>query len=129
MNVTSTGMKEKEGLVVSTVGDRYWYKGGRYHREGGPAVEETDGFKKWYYHGINHRADGPAIIYPNGLSYWVVDDIFLDFDEVGIARGILSGEFFDKIPLYINHPKLKYFCQTALKGKDALQTNYESRGI
>ncbi len=44
--------------------------GGRWHRDGGPAMIWADGTQFWYQHGKPHRDDGPAVIYANGTRLW-----------------------------------------------------------
>ena len=54
-------------------GAKEWYLNGKYHREGGPAVEWSDGTKWWYLDGKRHREDGPAIEYPSGTKLWCLN--------------------------------------------------------
>ena len=50
----------------------HWYKNGRLHREGGPAITNTDGSnKEWYQNGKRHRLDGPARINYGTKEYWI----------------------------------------------------------
>jgi hypothetical protein len=51
-------------------GSKFWYRDGRLHREGGPAVERANGDKAWYHNGQCHREDGPAVEYANGDKAW-----------------------------------------------------------
>ena len=32
-------------------GDKFWHVNGNYHREGGPALEDSNGDKSWYLMG------------------------------------------------------------------------------
>ncbi|MEZ0224982.1 MAG: hypothetical protein ACAH83_10540 [Alphaproteobacteria bacterium] len=41
-------------------GTREWWRDGKRHRDGGPAIEWFDGTKVWFQHGKLHREDGPA---------------------------------------------------------------------
>jgi hypothetical protein len=41
-------------------GTREWWRDGKRHRDGGPAIEWFDGTKVWFQHGQIHREDGPA---------------------------------------------------------------------
>lgn len=53
---------------------KYWFRNGKIHRDGGPAVIYSNGYKVWYKNGFIHREDGPAIMYGNysGLAeYWL----------------------------------------------------------
>jgi len=52
---------KKSKLIIDEFGNKYWYKNGKLHKEGGPAVEHIDGYKAWYLNGKLHRVDGPAI--------------------------------------------------------------------
>ena len=49
-------------LRVDDNGNRRWYFEGEFHREDGPAIENSDGSKSWYRHGKLHRVvlSGPA---------------------------------------------------------------------
>src|SRR5271170_341509 len=51
-------------------GIKIWYKNGKRHRIGGPAVEFSDSTKHWYENGLRHRIDGPAIEFNNGRKMW-----------------------------------------------------------
>ena len=43
-----------------------------YHRDDGPAVENTNGNKYWLQYGKYHRLDGPAVECTNGyIQYWI----------------------------------------------------------
>ncbi|HNC55237.1 MAG TPA: hypothetical protein PLP33_07325 [Leptospiraceae bacterium] len=60
------------GIAEYSNGNREWYKEGKLHREGGPAVEYPIGTKLWFKEGKRHRLDGPAIEYSHGdKEYWV----------------------------------------------------------
>jgi len=51
-------------------GDKWWYKNGELHRDGGPAVVRGN-IEEWYQHGKLHRDDGgPAVEIKNGTKYW-----------------------------------------------------------
>ena len=41
--------------------DKRWFKNGKLHRDGGPAIEFKNGTKKWYKNGKLHRFKRPAI--------------------------------------------------------------------
>ena len=43
----------------------------KYHREDGPAIERSDGYKAWYKFGKRHRIGGPAIISTGRDEYYV----------------------------------------------------------
>ena len=57
-----------------------WFLGGKYHQEGGSAVESVDGDKFepttfngdkfWFMNDKLHREDGPACEYENGDKSW-----------------------------------------------------------
>jgi hypothetical protein len=65
---------DKGTISISTNELKKWVdREGRYHRDGGPAIEWFDGENHWYKHGKRHRLDGPATVYPNGDKYWYVD--------------------------------------------------------
>ena len=60
---------------IFTNGSKYWYLNGKYHRVGGPAVEDANGNKFWYINDKLHRTDGPAIEYANGDKSWHINDM------------------------------------------------------
>lgn len=62
-----------EKLVTDQNGAKVFVKGKKIHREGGPAVLETDGTLKWMVNGKYHREDGPAIISPDGTAHWMIN--------------------------------------------------------
>ena len=51
-------------------GDKQWLKDGNFHRENGPAIENSDGTKQWYLHGKRHREDGPAVEWAGSFKEW-----------------------------------------------------------
>lgn len=79
-------------------------------------VYTTDSKTRHYLEGQLHCASGPAVIYKYGPSWWYILGRQLSYEESNLAKEILSDLLMTKIPLYINHPLLKYFCQEALSG-------------
>lgn len=102
----------KHGRHVEKSGNVVWYLHGKFHREGGPAIEWSDGDKGWFHHGDLHRLDGPAMESEN--EEWWIHGNLLDEDEVEIAKRLLDGGL-RLAPLYVNHPSLKYICQFVLE--------------
>jgi len=49
-------------------------RGGKYHREDGPAIIQADGTIEWWLHGKCHREDGPAVIRADGRTEWWLQD-------------------------------------------------------
>jgi len=39
------------GCLINHFNDKAWFLNGEYHRENGPAVENTDGTKRWCLNG------------------------------------------------------------------------------
>ena len=58
--------------IIDIIGNKYWYKDGKHHREDGPAIEFANGDKAWYKEGLHHREDGPAIDSINGSKWWII---------------------------------------------------------
>ena len=54
-------------------GTKLWYKKGKLHKEGGPAVEFANGDKEWYKNGKYHITDGPAREWADGGKEWWID--------------------------------------------------------
>lgn len=69
-------------LKIEQDGSKFWYLNGKYHREDGPAVEDSNGTKGWFLNGEYHREDGPAIEYPNGIKWWYLNDKEVPWQEV-----------------------------------------------
>lgn len=63
--------------------------------------------------GVYHCDYGPAIKNRDGGERWYVKGKFLTNEEILLAKQILADPYL--APLYMNHPRLKYFCETALK--------------
>lgn len=62
-------LHRKDGPAkITPKGCQYWYRWGKLHREGGPAIL-GDNYEAWYVFGTPHREDGPAIIY-HGIHHW-----------------------------------------------------------
>jgi len=59
-------------VLVYPKGSKFWYLGGKLHREDGPACECPDG-DNWYLNGQLHREDGPAIEYPDNGGSWYLN--------------------------------------------------------
>lgn len=72
----SRHVRNKEGLLHCLEGPaveledgyRAWYKEGKLHRIGGPALTQP-GMIAYYKEGILHRCDGPALIKPD-VQVW-----------------------------------------------------------
>ncbi len=99
--------REDGPAVEDADGARVWWVNGKLHREDGPAVERADGSKMWWIKGNLHREDGPAVEKADGSKMWWIKGEELTKKEIDLAKKILSGKMFKKLPLYVNHPKLK----------------------
>lgn len=55
--------------IIQSNGTKKWYKNGKLHREGGPAIEHLDGENHWYINGKLHRMDGPACNYHDNKQW------------------------------------------------------------
>jgi len=53
----------KNGLIINEWKTKIYYLNDKFHREDGPAVENTVGNKFWYINDLLHREDGPACEY------------------------------------------------------------------
>lgn len=53
-----------------------WHKGGKEHRDGGPAIIYSNGKKYWYKNGKIHRDDGPAAVFTNGEKRFYIEAKF-----------------------------------------------------
>jgi len=63
----------KNGLVVDSDGNKFWYVNDKFHRIDGPAIISSDGTQTWCINGKLHREDGPAIIRANGKQEWWIN--------------------------------------------------------
>ena len=60
-------------------GTQIWKdENGLAHRDDGPAVISSNGDRFWYRHGVYHREDGPAVEWANGDKEWCLNDIFYE---------------------------------------------------
>ena len=59
-------MKMKSTRKINKNNTIRYYRKGRLHREGGPAVIYADGFTFWYRHGENYNPVGPVEITEDG---------------------------------------------------------------
>ena len=76
MKVISKGGWYVDKTLVREVfpdGNVKWFKNGKLHREGGPAIE-SEGTKGWWINGERHREDGPAIEWASGDKEWYIND-------------------------------------------------------
>ena len=64
----------------------YYYKDGKFHREDGPASEDSDGNKFWYIDDELHRLDGPAIEFSGGTKEWYINGHLHRTDGPAIER-------------------------------------------
>ncbi|MBI5542585.1 MAG: hypothetical protein HY901_01755 [Deltaproteobacteria bacterium] len=75
------GPAELHGAPYRWPGRMGWWRHGKRHRDGGPALivpvwgytskdEGHRGYVAYYVHGVLHREDGPAVIYANGDEEW-----------------------------------------------------------
>jgi len=61
-------------------GNQAWYRDGKLHREGGPAVINANVAQVWYRDGRMHRegkGDPLAVIYDNGTQEWFLNGVFV----------------------------------------------------
>jgi hypothetical protein len=73
------------GPLIHSNGDKEWFKDGRYHREDGPTVENTDGTKSWWLNG--------QWIFDN---WWIVA---LKGNYIVVERGIPTDIMFGELKL------------------------------
>ena len=59
---------------IDNVGNKFWYKNGKLHRDGDlPAIEWANGEKCWYKNGYRHRDnDLPALELIDGTKEWCI---------------------------------------------------------
>lgn len=84
-----TEYKLSPDFVLHSWGDRpgrihagsiFWYRRGKYHRDGAPAIIHSTK-QIWCQYGQVHRVDGPAIIYADGHEeWWQYDGVHRDGD-------------------------------------------------
>ena len=63
----------QNGLIITGIGNKFWYKDDLFHREDGPAFEGLTGEKEWYKNGSLHRIGGPALESRDGIKEWWVN--------------------------------------------------------
>jgi len=65
----------KSKIILDECGDKYWkLPNGKYHREDGPAVEDSIR-KPWWVKGKMHREDGLAEEIWNGHKEWYINGL------------------------------------------------------
>ena len=65
---------EELDIIEDNYGICYYKKGTQIrHRDGGPAIENSDGYKSWWINGNVHRENGPAIEYSSGNKIWYLN--------------------------------------------------------
>ena len=73
----------EDGLAVEdSNGTKGWFLNGKLHREDGPTIEYPDGSKFWYLNGEYHCEDGPAVEYPDGSKFWYLNGKSVSWREV-----------------------------------------------
>jgi len=65
--------KNYTGIIKWETARISFYKNGKLHREGGPAIIYTTALRYWYKEGKIHRLDGPAIKYSNKEYDWWIE--------------------------------------------------------
>ena len=65
----------KPECTIYPDGTKEWWLNGKFHREDGPAIENSNGSKEWWLNGKCHREDGPAIEHPDGTKEWYLNGI------------------------------------------------------
>jgi hypothetical protein len=76
------------GCVTYYGGDVLYFKGGKQHREDGPAETSSSGRKVWMIQDRRHRLDGPAVERgPGGGDSFYILDVHLK-DAAMHARGV-----------------------------------------
>jgi hypothetical protein len=73
--------REDGPAIERTNGDRFYYKNGRIHRDGGEPAVITDIYVMWCKDGQYHREDGPAIQYNDGDCQYFIGGKSLTKDE------------------------------------------------
>jgi hypothetical protein len=73
-------------------GTKAWYEDGQFHREDGPAVEGANGRRQWYWRGQRHREDGPAIDDGSGKDEgnWYIHGRQLGNEEIALHKEALA---------------------------------------
>ena len=81
----------------------------QYHREDGPAYENSNGNKEWYLNGKRHRLDGPALEYSCGEKYWFINDKELTEQEFNNRNNVelTLEEIADKFNIPFDKLKIK----------------------
>lgn len=108
------GELHREGgpAIENSNGDYSWYKNGKLHREDGPAFKkvfvgvEACGYEAWYLEGQLHRLDGPAFEYDDGNPSW-----YIDGEE-------LTKEEFDKRTCKVKSPLIAYLEEMGFKNTE-----------
>jgi hypothetical protein len=81
----------RNGLIIDGYGSKKHYLNGLIHREGGPAIEDSNGDRSWWQNDLLHRLDGPAVDYVNGYKAWYFHGKYIECNS--------QEEFEEKIKL------------------------------
>jgi hypothetical protein len=68
-----------------------WYRHGKLHREGGPALI-TPLQVEWWRQGVLHRDDRPAVIFNNGASEFWVNGKLVRKEDVFPTQSTVSSD-------------------------------------
>ena len=111
--------REDGPAVENSNGSKEWYLNGELHREDGPAYEGFNGYKVWYLNGQLHREDGPAVEDSNGTKYWYLNGEELTKEEFKLAIKIKQSNCKVNALLYRTHPKkaIRKFCNNIIDGR------------
>jgi len=71
--------RDGDRSAINLYAEKSWYKNGQLHREGDkPAVISLEGKKQWYKNGELHRdGDKPAVTFLNGDKSWYKNGKFI----------------------------------------------------
>jgi hypothetical protein len=67
---TAKGRSWLSDLVHGRPRSKEWWRKGRRHRDGEPAIELENGDRQWWVNGRRHRDGEPAIVKANGDRQW-----------------------------------------------------------
>lgn len=79
---------------------KFWFKHGKLHREGAPAVVSEDG-EIWYCEGLIHRLDGPA----TSSGYFFIQGVAYSKEEFNSHPLVLFYRLSKEHPEHLHDPE------------------------
>ena len=95
-------------------GNKEWYRNGKMHRIGGPAIEYSH-TKQWFLNGVCHRnGGGPAVECNDGSKYWYQNGELNRIDGPAIEEADIKMWFLNGKLHRTSGPAIEKTCGTKI---------------